>query len=253
VDYTPDFDPVWERADLLLDGLAMTFLLALTAMAAAIVLGLLVAVAQMSSVRPLRGLATQYVQLARGTPLYVYIFWLYYSLGGATGILLTPFQAGVICLATLYAAYLAEIDRGALQAVQREQREAAKALGLSPLQSFRDVVLPQAVRTVIPPTTNVFAMLVMDTSLVSAIGATELIRLARVGSSETFRPFEFYTVMGMIYVAVVLAISGLSAWLERRLRYEHETPPPRLRTAVLQRVLRRPFAPPPVAGERLRG
>ena len=243
--YTPDFGPVWQRADLLLEGLAMTFVLAIVAMACAIVLGLVIAVGQMSSAWVVRKLATGYVQLARGTPLYVYIFWVYYSLGSATGILLTPFQAGVFCLATLYGAYLAEIDRGALQSIQKEQREAAVALGLTAWQSFRDVVLPQAVRIAIPPTTNMFAMLFMDTSLVSAIGALELIRVARIGSSETFRPFEFYTVMGVIYVVVVLVVSALSAWLERALRYEDPQAPQRsFREAFRERVLRKPFSAP---------
>lgn len=223
----------------------MTFAIAVTAMAGAIVLGLVIALGQMSSVRVVRSLATGYVQVARGTPLYVYIFWLYYSFGSATGVLLTPFQAGVVCLATLFGAYLAEIDRGALQSIRKEQREAGAALGLSPWQSLKDIVLPQAVRIVIPPTTNMFAMLVMDTSLVSAIGATELIRLARIGSSETFRPFEFYTTMGAIYVVVVLGISALSAWLERVLRYERAgRTPPSFRETLVKRVLRKPFSAP---------
>jgi His/Glu/Gln/Arg/opine family amino acid ABC transporter permease subunit len=215
--YEPDFRAVFERLDLLAAGLLMTFALAIASMLAATVIGLLLAVGQMSKVRVIRSLSHGYVQLFRGVPLYVYIFWLYYSFGSATGILLSPVEAGVICLATLYGAYLAEIDRGALMSIPRQQHEAAAALGLTPVQSFRDVVLPQAIRTIIPPSTNMFAGVVMDTALVSSIGVVELMRVARIGSSESFRPFEFYTVAALIYIVVVLLISLASAYLERRL------------------------------------
>ncbi|MEX2547825.1 MAG: amino acid ABC transporter permease [Chloroflexota bacterium] len=215
--YQPDFGAVFANLDVILAGLVMTFVLAIAAMFSALILGLILALMQMSTWRPLRTIGVAYVQLFRGTPLYIYLFWLYYSFATVSGIRLTELTAGIICLATLYGAYLAEINRGALRAIPSTQSQAGLALGLSPWQNFRHVILPQAVRIVIPPTTNMFAGVIMDTSLVSAIGVAELIRVTRVASSETFRPFEMYTAAGLIYVVVVLGVSGLSAWLERRL------------------------------------
>lgn len=215
--YRPDFGPVLANLDVLLGGLVLTFALAISAMFFALLLGLVLALMQMSTWKPLRVLGTGYVQLFRGTPLYIYLFWLYYSFATLSGILLTEIMAGIICLATLYGAYLAEINRGALRSIPITQTQAGLALGLSPWQNFRHVVMPQAVRIVIPPTTNMFAGMIMDTSLVSAIGVAELIRITRITSSETFRPFELYTAAGLIYVVVVLGVSGISAWLERRL------------------------------------
>ncbi len=215
--YRPDFGPVFDNLDVLVAGLIVTFALALAAMSVALLLGWLLALMQMSAWRPLRMVGTAYVQLFRGTPLYIYLFWLYYSFATLSGIRLTEIVAGIICLATLYAAYLAEINRGALGSIPGTQAQAGLALGLSPWQNFRHVVAPQAVRVVIPPTTNMFAGMIMDTSLVSAIGVAELIRVTRIESSATFRPFEFYTAAGLIYVAIVLSVSAISAWLERRL------------------------------------
>lgn len=215
--YRPDFGPVFANLDVLMGGLVVTFALAIAAMFFALLLGLLLALMQMSTWKPLRMVGTAYVQLFRGTPLYIYLFWLYYSFATMSGILLSAITAGIICLATLYGAYLAEINRGALRSIPSTQTQAGLALGLSPWQNFRHVVMPQAVRIVIPPTTNMFAGMIMDTSLVSAIGVAELIRITRIASSATFRPFELYTAAGFIYVVVVLGVSGISAWLERRL------------------------------------
>jgi ABC-type amino acid transport system permease subunit len=136
---------------------------------------------------------------------------------------LTAIQAGIICLATLYAAYLAEIDRAALEAIPRQQREAAASLGLTPFQTFRLVVLPQAFRIMLPPTTNMFAGMVMDTSLVAIIGVDELLRVVRSGASDTFRSMEFYTAGALIYLALVLAITWLSRRVEARVQLDVPT------------------------------
>jgi polar amino acid transport system permease protein len=135
------------------------------------------------------------------------------------GLRISPIQAGVLCLSTLYGAYLAEIDRGALQSIPKEQNQAAVSLGLTPWHTFWDVTLPQAVRIIIPPTTNLFSVMVMDSSLVSVIGVTELMRLTKVGASDTFRAFEFYTAAAVIYVVLVLVVTRSSRYLERRYQF----------------------------------
>lgn len=218
--YRFNFQPVLARADLFLEGVSMTVAVSLLSMALAVVLGLIVALASLSRFRFLRRAARFYVQLFRGLPLYVYILWLYYGLALWLGVKFTPLQAGVICLATLYGAYLAEIDRSAIQSIPRQQSEAALSLGLSPAQTFRFVVLPQALRVIVPPSTNLFAVMIMDSSLLSVIGVTDLMRLIRVGASDTFRSFEFYTAGAFLYVGLVLSVSRFSSRLERRFRFQ---------------------------------
>jgi His/Glu/Gln/Arg/opine family amino acid ABC transporter permease subunit len=214
--YRFDFSAVIDRADLFVQGVGMTIYVSVVSMALAIVLGLVIALLRMAKPVPLRTLGRTYVRIFRGVPLYVYIIWVYYGLAMLVGIRFQPVQAGVICLSTLYGAYLAEIDRGALQSIPREQRQAAQSLGLTPVQTFWDVILPQAVRTIIPPTMNLFAVMLMDSSLVSVIGVLELMRLTKVGASETFRAFEFYTTAAVIYVMLVLIFTRLSRYMERR-------------------------------------
>lgn len=213
------FQPVLSRSDLFVEGVRMTLLVALCSIGVAVVLGVLIALAQLSPLAPLRGAAVAYVQVMRGIPLYVYIIWLYFGLALGTGISLAPISAGVIALSTLYAAKLAEVDRGAIQAIPRQQREAAAALGLTPWETFRYVIGPQALRIVIPPTTTYFATMIMDSSLVSVIGVTELMRLIRQGASDTFRPFEFYTAGAIIYSSLVFAVTRMAAFLERRVQF----------------------------------
>lgn len=217
--YELNFAPVIERSDLFVQGVTMTLYVSVISMLIAVIWGFIIAVCQTTQLAPLRAGARIYVQFFRGIPLYVYILWLYYGLDVLLGIKFSPLQAGVICLATLYGAYLSEIDRGALESISRGQTEAAFSLGLTSFQTFMDVILPQTIRIVIPPTTNMFAIMVMDSSLVSVIGVTELLRLMREGASDTFRTMEFYTVGAVIYAGLVFLITRISAHLERKYQF----------------------------------
>jgi His/Glu/Gln/Arg/opine family amino acid ABC transporter permease subunit len=217
--YQLNFGPVLEQWDLFIQAIGMTLYVSAVSMTLATVIGLVVALARMSGIPLLASGAKIYVHLFRGVPLYVYIIWLYYGLALFLGIKLSPLQAGIICLSTLYGAYLAEIDRGALQSIPKEQNEAALALGLTPAQTFREIILPQALRTIIPPTTNMFAVMIMDSSLLSVIGVTDLMRLVRTGASESFRSLEFYTVGAVVYVFLVLLFTRFSRFLEGKFSY----------------------------------
>jgi His/Glu/Gln/Arg/opine family amino acid ABC transporter permease subunit len=217
--YDFNFAPVFRQWPLFVQGVAMTIYVSTISMFIAVIWGMIIALARMAQFPPLRAAARAYVQLFRGIPLYVYILWLYYGVAALVGIRFAPVQAGVICLATLYGAYLAEIDRGALESIAKEQTEAAKSLGLTPFQTFKDVVLPQAIRTIIPPTTTMFAIMIMDSSLVSVIGVTELLRLMKIGASDTFRTMEFYTTGAVIYVTLVLIVTRMSAFLETKYQF----------------------------------
>jgi polar amino acid transport system permease protein len=217
--YELNFAPVIEQSDLFVQGVMMTLYVSVISMLIAVIWGFIIAISQMTKLRPLRTAARVYVQFFRGIPLYVYILWLYYGLDVFLGIRFSPLQAGVICLSTLYGAYLSEIDRGALESISKGQSEAALSLGLTSAQTFVDVILPQAIRIVIPPTTNMFAIMVMDSSLVSVIGVTELLRIMKEGASNTFRTMEFYTVGAVIYASLVFLITRISARLERKYQF----------------------------------
>jgi len=168
---------------------------------------------------PLVPLVAQlYINIFRAIPLFVFIIWLYYGLPIMLGINFPPVTAGVICLSMQYAGWLAEIYRAGIGAIPRGQREAALSLGLTPLQAFRDVVFPQALRIIVPPIGNNFVGMLKDSSLVSIIGVFELVRQANLAVSLTFRPFEFYTVVAVLFIVLTQLLSHGVTRLERRMR-----------------------------------
>jgi His/Glu/Gln/Arg/opine family amino acid ABC transporter permease subunit len=212
------WDMVAQRWDWLATGLAMTIYLTVVSMAVALVFGLILALFRMAKFRPVSLAAQLYIDIFRAVPLFVFIIWLYYGLPIVLGINFAPVTAGVICLSMQYAAWLAEIYRAGIGAIGKGQREAAASLGLSPVQTFRDVVFPQTLRIIIPPIGNNFVGMLKDSSLVSVIGVFELVREATLAVSLTFRPFEFYTTVAVIYIVLTRVLSYGTMMLERRQR-----------------------------------
>jgi polar amino acid transport system permease protein len=182
----------------------------------ALVLGVLIGVARTGSIRPLRLAAAAYVDTLRGIPLLVQIFFLYFGIGKLLN--LDRYPAGVLAIGIGYSAYIGETVRAGIQAVPRGQWEAARSLGLSTPRCLRHVILPQAMRIVIPPVLNDFVACLKDSSLVSIIGLRELTRAGREYYSATFADFQTWTVVAALYLAMTLILSRLSAALERRLR-----------------------------------
>lgn len=199
----------------LLDGALTTIELTVVSMAFALVIGLVVALGKLSRVAPLRWLAYWYVEIIRGTPLLVQLFLIYFGLP-QYGIELQAFVAGVIGLAINYGAYLAEVFRGGILSVNPGQREAAQAVGLSERQTMRLIVLPQAARMVIPPVGNYFISLVKDSALVSTITVYELMRAANLEVAQTFRSFDIYLLVALMYFLISYPLSLLLQYLERR-------------------------------------
>ena len=158
-----------------------------------------------------------YVEITRGTPLLIQLYFIYYGLP-SLGITMGCFTAGVLGLGLNSGAYISEIIRGALYGVARGQEEAAYALGLSWFKAMALVVMPQAIRTALPPLVNAFSATIKDSSLVSIIAVTELTRAGQLVYTRTFRAFEVYLVVGLAYLAIILSISVLSARLESRLK-----------------------------------
>ncbi|MCL5046927.1 MAG: amino acid ABC transporter permease [Actinobacteria bacterium] len=216
--YQFHFDVVQTYLSWIIKGLGMTIYISVVAMAVALVLGLIVALLRMSRVKPIALLGSLYIEFFRGIPLFVFIIWLYYGLAMVVGINFNPITAGIICLAMQYAGYLAEIYRAGIQAIHKGQREAALSLGLSNAQTFADIILPQALRIIIPPVGNNFVGMLKDSSLVSIVGVFELIRQTQVAVSLTFRPFEFYTVTALIYVGLTLGFSRAMRGVEQRMK-----------------------------------
>jgi His/Glu/Gln/Arg/opine family amino acid ABC transporter permease subunit len=209
-DVLPRFLPV------LLEGLLVAAQVAVGAFALALAAGLLLALLTRSPVRLLRAPAWAYIELIRGTPALTQLFILYFGLS-EIGLSLSPMTAAVTGLGANGAAYLAHVYRAGIDAVDRGQREAALSLGMTPAAVLLEVVLPQAVRVMIPPFCNHAIQLLKDTSLVSAVAAPEIMFRARSLVMETYLSMHVYLLVAAIYLACTIPLAHLSAHIERRL------------------------------------
>lgn len=181
-----------------------------------IVAGLLIALLRLSPWWPMRWLAGIYIDFFRGVPLLIVLIWIYFALPVITPFNPDPLVASVAGLGLTYAAFLAEVFRAGIQAIPRGQREAAFTLGFSELQTLRTIILPQAIRIVIPPLGNSFVGILKDSSLVAIIGEVDLLRQAMIITSQTFRPLEVYTFVALLYyVLTLIAARGIN-FAERR-------------------------------------
>lgn len=183
------------------------------------ILGLIIALMKMSRFRPLSMIAVLYIDFFRGTPLLVQIMLFYF---GILPIFFDagPFLSGVIACSLNSAAYVAEIVRAGIQAVDRGQMEAARSLGMSGSQAMRYVTLPQAYKIVIPPMINEFVMLLKDTSLLSVIAVMELAHRGKLLYSTTYEPAWVWGAVCVVYYIMTKTISMLGDWVERRLATE---------------------------------
>jgi len=205
---------------LLLRGAVTTIELSVLGMALAIVLGLVIVLMRLYGAFPLRWFARAYVEVIRGTPLLIQLFLIYYGLP-QIGIKFNPFFAGVLGLGLNYAASEAENYRAGIQAIPRGQMEAAFALGMSRAQALRRVILPQALRLVIPPVTNDFIAMFKDSSIVSVITMVELTKVYGMLAMSTYDYIGLGLMTAGIYFALSYPASIFAHWLERRLRYDH--------------------------------
>jgi polar amino acid transport system permease protein len=201
----------------LLGGLGYTVALSTLAMTISVLLGLAVALPGLGRNRWGRAFNRTYVEIVRAVPLLVLLLWVYYGLPVVLGIRLEAFAAGVIALALSDSAFEAEIFRGGIQSIERGQHEAAEALGLSPYQKMRLVILPQALRRILPPLGNQFVYVLKMSSLVSVIGLAELTRKANELVVSQYRPLEIYTFLVLEYLALILLVSAAVRRLERRM------------------------------------
>ena len=201
----------------LIGGLKYTLLLSITAISISFVLGLLVALPGLSENRLPRLFNRVYVEVFRSIPLLVGIFWVYLGLPILTGVTLSPFWSAVIALAVLDSAFEAEIFRGGIQSIDRGQLEAADSIGLGYIDRMRYVILPQAIRRMLPPMGNQFVYMLKMSSLASVIGVEELLRRANLLNTVEYRALEIFSVLVLEYLVLILLVSSAVRYMEHRL------------------------------------
>ncbi len=182
-----------------------------------IIIGTLVGIARISKTKPISWSAAVYVDVLRGTPLLVQIFMVYMGLPQILGFPIPPYIAAIVAMSVNSGAYVAEIVRAGIQSIHRGQMEAARALGMTYVQAMRYIILPQAFRRIVPPLGNEFIALLKDSSLVSVIAMEELVRKGQIVIGRTFRPFEIWAMVALMYLVMTLTISRLVTFTEKKL------------------------------------
>ncbi len=212
-----------------LRGAAATLMISLTATILGCLIGLLIGVvrttptpergAKRGILRALNGIFSVYIEFFRGTPMIVQAMFIYFGITGATGINMSAYTAGLITLALNAGAYISEIFRGGIQSVSPGQMEAARSLGLSHSMSMVRVVLPQAIRMMIPALINQYIITLKDTSIISVIGVRELTQSGKLIIASNFRSAEIWFTVGFMYYVTVYILSKIGRLIERRMSY----------------------------------
>jgi len=205
----------WYFLITLLGGWPETVTVAAGALIFALIFGLIVALMRISRWRALRYPAIAYMEIFRGTPALVQLFVIYFGLPDI-GFEPSPFQAAIVGLGLNGAAYLSEVYRAGIESIHAGQMEAALSLGMTPARALQYIVLPQAIRTMLPPITNFAIVLLKDTAIVFAVGVVEIMALARNLVTETLQSAAVYLIAGGIYLCVTIPMARLAAILERQ-------------------------------------
>ncbi|HPS56657.1 MAG TPA: amino acid ABC transporter permease [Spirochaetota bacterium] len=200
------------------DGVVKTFQVTVLSIIFALVIGLLVGLGRISRITLVNRVCTVYVEIIRGIPLLVQLFYIYYAL--AKFVMIMDITAAVIAMSVCYGAYISEIFRAGIQSIPKGQMEAALALGLSRTQCIYRIILPQTIKVVLPPIGNEFIALLKDSSLVSILAVSDLLRRGREYASTTFNYFETYTVIAIIYLIMTLFFSRLVGYMEERMKID---------------------------------
>lgn len=199
-------------------GFLLTVEISLASLVVSLALGVLVAIGQGTRVLPLRYLCDLYVKFIRGTPLIMQIYLFFYIIGTAWGVS-NRFVAGVIILSVFEGAYIAEIIRGSLISLDETQRDAARAVGFTRVQTLRFVILPQLMARTLPALTGQFASIIKDSSLLSLIAVIELMQTMREISASNLKLFECYLLLGLLYLCLTLPIAAIGRYFEKRFDY----------------------------------
>ena len=213
--YSWQFSVIWDYYEVFIDGALFTIALTGISFGIGLVLGLAVAFARLSRHWYVRAPATLYVEIFRSTPALIQLVWIYYALPILTDIRLSGFMAVALGLGLHAAAYFGEIFRGGILSIDRGQTDAAKAVGMVHRQSMWRIVLPQAIRRMVPPFMNETANLIKLTSLGSVLAVYELLHASSHLITQTYRPLEVYTAAAIVFAMIIYPITYLSRVLER--------------------------------------
>jgi polar amino acid transport system permease protein len=219
VNYTWNWAAVWEYRQKFVQGWLTTVAISLAALVCSSLVGLAAAGLLQAKNPLLEAVGRVYVELVRGTPLLVQLLIGFYVVASAVG-LENRFVVGTLVLSLFSGAYMAEIFRGGLAAIPATQRDSARAIGLTPWQTLRFVILPQAIRLVLPPVAGQFVSLIKDSSLLSVIAISEFTLAAQEVNSFTYSTLESYLPLAAGYLLLTLPLSAASRWLEQAFKYE---------------------------------
>lgn len=214
VNYDWDFSVLWEYRKLIATGVLNTILFTILCVFLGLAIGLVTGLGRLSRnvfiTAPLRA----YIEVFRCTPVLVQLVWFYYALPVVTGIEMSPVMAATLCLALYGGAFYSEIIRGGIISTDAGQTEAAKALGMTPSQALRRVVLPQAFKKMVPPLMNQSIMQLKNTSLLSVLAVPDLLYQGQVIAHDTYRPLEIYTFIAVAYFVILLPFTMWAKKLE---------------------------------------
>jgi polar amino acid transport system permease protein len=215
--YVWDFSPIWHNAGFLLEGLLNTIRLAVSAIVLGMALGLALGMMRLARSYFLSMPATAIIEFYRNTPPLVHFFWIFYGLPIIIGISLSPFIAALLALSIQSGAFFAEVFRGGIVSIEKGQWEAGRALGMSHARLMRRVILPQAVRRMIPPLMERSFELVKTTALAATVAYGELMYRAMTIASQSYRPLETYTAVAALFFTLLLGASLVMRFVEARL------------------------------------
>ena len=207
-------DPYWKILKFLPDGILVTFQVTTASIVLALIIGLFTGLGRISKNKIINGIASLYVEIIRGIPLLVQLFYIYFALGRIVNV--PAMASAIIAMAVCYGAYMGEIFRAGIESISSGQMEAARSLGMTSSQAMRHVILPQAIKTILPPIGNEFVALLKDSSLVSILAVSDLLRRGREFAAESFNYFETYTMVALVYLIITLFLSKLISIMEDR-------------------------------------
>lgn len=203
----------------LFSGFLVTLEIAFFGLIIASVIGLVFCLMGISNCKILKVISNIYIFIVRGTPLMIQAMFVFFGLGQAFGLRFDPVMAGIGILAFNAGAYLSEVFRGGIEAIDKGQMEAARSLGLSHSQAMRKVIIPQAVKIMIPSMMNQFIIAIKDTSILTVIGVNELVQKGKIIVASNFKAFEVYGIIAIMYLILIGALMIASKSVERRLAY----------------------------------
>ena len=215
--YQWDFSFIWSYRWLFVNGTLVTLAFTFGIVLLGLAVGLFAGLVRLSRIAPLRWLSQAYVEVFRCTPVLVQLVWFYYALPILSGIEMSATTAGVLALSLYGGAFYSEIVRGGIASIETGQTEAALALGMTPGQSMRRIVLPQALKRMVPPLMNQSIIQLKNTSLVSVLAVPDLLYQGQAVAHDTYRPLEIYTLVAVIYFLILFPLTLLVGRLERRL------------------------------------